>query len=194
MPPFLTFAPFQHPANYFFIDPDTGHRYRAATKKKLFEQILNYREQNRLPAIPALELVLENFWCSQPENIGKCKRLKLKRGWMQTLRGGIALLENLFYGEHNMVPPPVAEERAKICIKCPFNQAPDKGPFLKWSDEVAEAATGGKKVPQNDELYNCMVCSCPLKAKIWHKGPFDLSEDEEKRLPDFCWQRKDPTA
>lgn len=89
-----------------------------------------------------------------------------------------------------MVSEDVAKRRAKICMGCPHNVFPDKGAFIEWADSMAEAATGGKRIEETDKLGNCEVCSCPLRAKIWHKGPFKLLKQEKQKLPGFCWQLK----
>lgn len=180
---------FAVPFSFCFVDPDNGHKYLANTKRELFEQIISYREQNRLDPIMGLEYVLENYWCSLPENAGKCRHIVLKRGWLQYVRGGVALLENVFYGEDGMVGDEEAERRAQICVKCPHNVFPDKGPFLAWSDSLAEAATGGRRTASYDTLGSCEACQCPLRAKIWYKGELKLSEKEKEVMRGVgCWQ------
>lgn len=185
------FLPTESPHDWYFIDPDTGREYRAASKRALFSLILNYREQNRLPTIEQLNDVLENFLCSLPENAGKCHEYQLSRGFDSYVKGGIALVQNLFFGEKNIVADEEAERRAHICIKCPQNVFPDKDLFVKWSDNLAFHSTGGKKVSVHNGLGNCGCCTCPLKAKVFHKGPFKLTEKEEKCIKDTtvpCWQ------
>lgn len=186
---FTKFKPFASPKRYVFVDPDTGHSYSGKDKKELFFTILSYREQNNLPPIEALDTVLENYWCSLPENTGLCERVKLRRGWLPTIRGGVALLENLFYGKGNLLLPEQAEKRAQICIKCPHNVFPDKGAFIKWSDEIAEASTGGLRCASYDKLGNCEICTCPLRAKIFYKKA-QMTDEESAKAPDFCWAVK----
>lgn len=152
-------------------------------------EIISYRSQNRLPEIDELSLVLQNYWCSLPENIGKCNPQKLKRGWMQVFRGGIAVVHNLFYGEDNMVPQETAEKRAAICVICPKNVFPDKGPFLKYCDKIADASTFGRTTSLDEKLGNCAACSCVLKAKVHFGGKFKLTSEELSEMPDFCWQK-----
>lgn len=133
--------------------------------------------------------MLENYWCSLPENAHKCKSVPLRRGWFQTLKGGIALFENLAYKK--MVSPQVAEERAKICIACPHNIFPDKGAFIEWSDKIAEASTGGLTTPLSGELGNCEVCSCPLRAKIFYGGKITVTAEQREKMQKVnCWQIK----
>ena len=187
--PTLKLLPYAAPRRFIFIDPDTGYKYRAANKKDLFVQILNYRAQNRLEPIEALDLVLEHYWCTLPENAGSCETVKLKRGFMQTVQGGVALIKNFFYGEENMVGQEEADRRAKICIKCPHNFNPDKYFYEQWADEVAENSTFGKKSAHYGELFNCEVCTCPLRAKVFYKGPFVLNDEQKQKMKEVgCWQ------
>ena len=132
------FKPFKTPYRWIFVDPDTQRAYSALTKKELFNQIINYRDQNKLAPIQALEHVIENYLCSLPENASNCEPEKLKRGWMSFIKGGVAVLENIFYGEKNMVSQEEADRRSEICLQCPNNVFPDRGGFVKWTDEVAE--------------------------------------------------------
>ena len=178
--------PFSAPAKYVFRDPDDGHSYAAHTKEQLFRQILGYREQNRLPPIDALDAVLENYWCSLPENCGACEPVPLKRGWIEYLKGGVALVEDIFFGEANIVDVGDAEARAKICVDCPENVFPDKGFFMIWADNIALAARGDRHTNQDDLLGNCAVCTCPLRAKIWHKQA-TFSTTEAEKAPEHCW-------
>lgn len=188
MPAYFTrFKPFQAPHSYTFIDPDTGHRYTGKDKKELFFSILSYREQNNLPPIAALDTVLDHYWCSLPENRGKCEQFKLQRSWMQYVKGGVALLENVFYGKDNLLSPAEAEIRAKVCVGCPENVFPDKSGFIAWSDELALAATGGLRCPSYANLGNCNVCSCPLRSLVFYKKA--AAKDEEVgKLPKHCWK------
>jgi hypothetical protein len=179
---------FAAPARFVFVDPDTKYQYEAATKEKLVAHIRGYREQNRLKPIESLDIILENYWCGLPENMGKCENLpKLKRGLLQYVKGGVALIENILMKK--MVSPVEADARAKICTGCPHNIFPDKSAFVQWSDEIAEASTGGLRTELHDKLGNCEVCSCTLKAKVWFGGSLRLKPKEREMMKAVgCWQ------
>lgn len=183
----LKFSPNEVPYRYDYEDPDTGVRFVKRTKQELIQHIINYRAQNRLPVIEHLNLTLEDYWCRQKENRSKCVPVKLNRGWLATLRGALHVVENIFFGDENMVAQEEADRRAAICVQCPHNVFPDKGPFIAWSDSVAEASTGGRKSASHDMLGNCAVCSCPLRAKVFAKD-VTPTDQERQELPDFCWQ------
>lgn len=186
----LKFVPFAGPKSYQFKDPDTGYLFNAPNIHSLYNHIISYRVQNNLPLLEGLPEVVENYLCHLPENKGGCMpREKLKRGWLTTLRGGVTLLENLWYKK--TVSQEKADERAAICIQCPHNIFPDKGAFIAWADEIAEASVGDKRSKYHDELGNCEICSCPLRPKVFFEGKITLPEDQVARLPDFCWQLKE---
>lgn len=192
---FLTLKPFTPPRRYTFKDPDTGFQYAAKDRSELVQRIVTYRAQNKLEQIDHLNLVLENYWCMLPENAGACSPLRpikeIKRGFFETLKGGIALLKNVYYGEENIVSQSIADERSKICSTCPYNVFPDKTDFIAWSDELAEASVGPRRSKHHKDIGNCSVCSCPLRAKVWYKGPFSLPPaQKEQMIKVNCWQPK----
>lgn len=179
--------PFAAPARFVFLDPDTKHEYSAPSKEELIRHIEGYRTQNRLKPIESLAVILENYWCGLPENMGKCAQLPLRRGLLSYVKGGVALIENILMKK--MVSVEEAEARAKICLSCPHNVFPDKDAFVKWSDELAENATGGRRVSAHEQLGNCDVCTCTLKAKVWFGGTLRLTGAERQKMKAVnCWQ------
>lgn len=187
---FMKFKPFSAPQRYIFKDPDTGHFYNEANKQELVKAIVSYRVQNQLEPIEHLGAVLESYWCGLPENVGACQPAKpFSRGFFGYIKGGVALVKNIYYGDSNIVSADLADKRAEVCIGCRYNTFPDKGMFIQWSDEVAEASVGDSKSKYHDLLGNCEVCSCPLRAKVFYKGPSDLTTQERTQMREVgCWQ------
>lgn len=185
----LKFKPFCGPLNYSFKDPDTGFLFEAVNEAELLARIRSYRSQNNLEALDFLEATLENYLCRQPENVGGCcpRGADLKRGIFQYVKGGIVLLKRMLYSE--FASQEVADERSAQCAKCPFNVFPDKGKFLKWSDEVAEATVEGRKSSHNDELGSCEVCTCTLKPKVFYIGKEKFTGVQREKMKSVnCWQ------
>jgi len=182
------FRPFQTSADWEFKDPDTGRVHKTATQEELIKLIVSYRAQNGLDEIENLNLVLENYLCNMPLNEGKCSSFfPLKRGFIATVKGGVALLKSMMY--KSFVSQEVADGRSNICRTCPYNVFPDKGPFIKWSDTVAEGAVGNRKSKYHDELGNCEVCTCPLRAKVFYDGEIKLPDDQQEVMRKVgCWQ------
>lgn len=187
----LKFKALEAPDKFLFVDPDTGRRFQASTKEQLIKQIVPYRAQNELEPLEYLGVVIEAYMCSLPQYRHKCEPTEpFSRDILGYLSGGVALLKNAFYGRKNMVTQKAADLRASQCVFCRYNVFPDKSTFLRWSDNIAEASTRGRKSKYYNKLGNCEVCSCPLKAKVWYKGKGDkFSKEEIKMFKTVdCWQ------
>lgn len=186
---FYKFKSFEGPKQFVFKDPDTGREFKEANKKLLIDRIQVYRTQNNLEVIEFIDTVLESYWCSLPENAGKCVSVQFKRGLLGYWRGGIAILTNIAYNSFATFKE--AQARADICVTCPHNIFPDKGPFLAWADERAKHMVGDRKTTVDSKLGNCELCTCPLRAKVHIGGTsFGIDQEVNKLLPDFCWQKK----
>lgn len=187
----LQFKALEAPPGYIFKDPDTGRVFKDTTKPGIIKQIVSYRAQNDLEPLDYLGVVIEAYMCSLPRYRHQCEPAKpFSRSIFGYVKGGVALLKNMFYGETNMVNQRTADRRAEQCSTCKFNVFPDKSTFLKWSDAVAEASTHGRKSKFYNKLGNCDVCSCPLKAKVWYKGSStNLSSEDTAKFEEVkCWQ------
>lgn len=187
---FKKFRAFEAPAYWVFIDPDTNHSFSGKDKPSLLKDIVNYREQNMLEPIERLDLVVDNYLCGLPENSYKCEGYELDRRWSQYMKGGLALLKNLAFKK--FATQEEAERRSKICEKCPYNVFPDKGPFMKWSDDIAAGCVGERKTKNHQKLGSCAVCSCVLRSKVFYVGELDkFSEEDLVKLKKVgCWQPK----
>lgn len=187
---YLQFKPFSAPKVYRFKDPDTGNLFAGKTLEQVRIQVLSYRSQNQLEAIEYLPMAIEHYTCCLPENVALCEsRANLSRSVMSYLKGGIALLKNLAYNK--FATQEVADERAAACIGCPFNVFDNKGPFVKWSDDIALASVGDRKSVHHDKLGNCAICSCVLRAKVFFGDKLTLPAAEVAMMPEHCWQKKE---
>jgi hypothetical protein len=189
---FRKLKPLREPARYIFKDPDSGREFQQNTRQALINEVVNYRINNRLEAIENLNLVLENYWCSLPENIALCDVFNLKRGWTDYLKGGIALLKDSLYPADSRVTQEEAEERALICKQCPYNVRPTKTGAFQVADDVVETYLGKGTTTSSDKfLGTCSVCTCPLRFKVHVKGPFDIDHmQRDKMVKVSCWQLK----
>lgn len=186
------FKAFTGPRTFKFKDPDSSFLYESDSLQGLLSSIKSYRLQNELPPIDYLEMVVESYLCNLPEHKGDCYIIPtktLKRGFLQYIRGGVALLKNLAY--KSTVRPEVANARSLICKGCPLNTFPDRGPFITWSDNIALASVGSLRSTYHDFLGTCSGCGCPLRAKVFYNGNPHLTEEESKTMraanPN-CWQ------
>lgn len=186
----LRLRPSAAPRRYIFTDPDTNRKFKAESREALIKAIVAYRSANGLEPIKRLEIVLDHYWATLPENIGNTEIApKLERGWLAYVKGGLTMLDYLYYGEKKLVNQETADKRAKQCASCKYNIFPDKGPFIEWVDGIAKASVGEKATPYDDDLGNCEVCSCVNRAKVWYRGKFEPSEKEIKKFKEVdCWQ------
>jgi hypothetical protein len=163
--------------------------HTAETREALIKQIVQYRLNNRYTPIHDLPAVLDNYLCNLPQNAGKCRSFEpLERGLFAYLKGGIALVKSLMYD--TFVAQAEADRRSEICAGCKFNVFPDKTFFVEWSDKLAVASVGERKSKRHDELGTCEVCTCPLRCKVFHPGPFnDLTHEQVTKMKSVsCWQ------
>jgi hypothetical protein len=157
----------------------------------LCRRIRLYRAQNELEPLEYLEAIVEHYLCLRSENKGGCERRgsPLKRGLIPTLKGGVLILKNLMY--NSFASQEVADARSAICKECPHNVFPDKGPFIAWSDNIAEHTVGDRKSAHHDDLGNCGICSCPLRPKVFFTGKPQLTNEQLNEMPANCWQKKE---
>ncbi len=186
----LRLTPSAAPKRFIFQDPDTKRKFKANSREALTKAIVAYRAANGLEPIKRLEMVLDHYWATLPENIGNTEVApELGRGWLAYVKGGLTMLDYLYYGEKSLVTQEIANKRAKQCTSCKYNIFPDKGPFIAWADEIAKASVGDKMTPYDAELGNCQVCSCVNRAKVWYRGKFKPSAKEIEKFKEVnCWQ------
>jgi len=182
------FKPFLGPAQYVFRDPDTGLEYKENSKKTLIDRIRSYRLQNELPEIEFLDDVLEHFWCTLPENVGRCEGKALQLGVLPLLKAGIVVLKNFLYD--SVVRQDVAESRAAQCVGCPNNRLPENSGVKQWLDLIAINSVKGHRTKYYEKLGTCGVCECPLNMKVFYNGKIDKPTIEQQKKYDAvkCWQ------
>lgn len=160
------------------------------SKKTLLDRISIFRQQNNLPEIEFLSDVVENYWCTLPENTGRCEPKALPLGLLAAFRGGIATIKNYMY--KSFVAQEVAEERAKQCSTCKFNEMPETDGLKSWLDIITINSVASNRTSYYDKLGTCGVCQCPLNMKVFYndKIPKPDAVQREKYKSVDCWQLK----
>lgn len=185
----MQFKPFQTSTHWAFKNPENGRELKANSKGELLVLLVSYRLQNGFPALEFPDQVIDNYLCEHPSNVGRCQPIpELKRGVLAYITGGVALLKTFLYKK--FASQELADERAAVCVQCPHNIFPNKGDFVKWADSVAEASIEGRRSKYHDELGNCAICSCNMRAKVFYGDKIELTQSEYAQAPDFCWQKK----
>lgn len=101
------------------------------------------------------------------------------------------------------VNPGLAIRRARTCVKCTQNTAPNwwaknfRNPIAKviTSQLKLQAETDVKLPVDLEKVVNmCRICGCCLKLKVWtpieHIANHTTTEQLEQ-YPDFCWIKKE---
>lgn len=176
------------PLRVSFKDPDTGRKFIAKTRVELVQRIVTYRAQNELAPIENLNLVLENYWCSLPQNRHACQEATLERGWMTYLKGGLSLIKTMLFDSY--VDQKTADARSNICVTCPHNVNPNKRSWDAWVDDIVEHTIGDLRSEKHDKLFNCAICTCILKTKVFSGEKFTHSEEENNQMPEWCWAKR----
>lgn len=186
----LQFNNFASPTTFKWTDPDTKHQYTGANLKDLCQKIRSYRSQNELSELDYLETIVEDYLCRLPQHNGSCRhRGPLKRGIVKTLRGGVAVLQNMLF--KSFASQEEADRRSAICKDCAFNDFPDRDRFVKWSDSIAQMSIQDRRSKHHDDLGTCLGCLCPMRSKVFWNGPVDLKEEDKikmKAVNPQCWQ------
>lgn len=117
---------------------------------------------------------------------------ELKRGFMETLKGGIAIIVSMLYDR--FAAQEVADERAQTCLGCPLNTFYDDPTFATWCNDRAEDCVGDRKSKYHDELGVCEACTCGLRFKVFYDHPIKLTKQQKAKMQaanKSCWQVKE---
>lgn len=94
----------------------------------------------------------------------------------------------------------LAQARANTCLACPMHEHKAfwellAAPASTWAkQQIAIKNTVDLKVKREDELHVCSVCWCVLKLKVHvplKHITSTMPEEEQARLPETCWIRKE---
>ena len=95
------------------------------------------------------------------------------------------------------VAPELAQQRANVCLKCPFNQ---EKPVWELLTSAASFAIRQQlklktdlalRVNGEEDLHTCAVCLCLLTLKVHVPLKSILESSNPEGLPSFCWQIKE---
>ena len=185
------------PGGWRYIDPDTNFKFRRLYRSldDLVKHVASYREHNKLPKIPKLEMVIQDWLCSQPNMERYCKGVRvIDRTLSQYLRGARAAVKVWLQGDRAFEIEEVAETRAAMCLECRHNKKNDKDSKLhRYTDEYVQDIVGERKTSVDDKLFSCEICSCSLRPKVHISQKIvqeSLSNKERKLLEMGLWNVK----
>jgi len=158
------------PGGWRYVDPDTGFKFKKRYNSfaDLVKHVESYRNHNKLPKIPKLEMVIQSWLAEQPNMARYVHDVSVKdRSLLQYLSGAKAAVKMLWEGERAFELQVIAEKRAQMCLRCRHNK-PNKSDsdLRRYTDEYVQDIVGQRKTPFDDKLFTCEICSCALRPKV----------------------------
>ena len=184
------------PGGWKFTVTETGGEFTAFTRQTLQGKVRSHMEANgvQLP-FPfsdwfadtlCKQMNLDERWCGPTRN-------KLKEPGIT--KEAIGRFINTMWGMaktgFKLVPQELADNRSRICAKCPKNIDHSMGCFSCESIlEKVEKIARGRKTAEHDRLHYCGACSCRLTLKVLvPKDVLDAAEaGEEPKYDPGCWR------
>lgn len=165
----------------------------------LVRAVLAHYKANGIGVPPNLEEIIQDA-CCRTVGGNYCEDEKGRRNTAApgfhfdlatVVQGTLTLADWVIHGRP-IEPDAVIIARSGTCATCEFNQSPVgcngcSGDSLK---NAIEKIVGKRRLTSDTQLKSCMICGCALIAKT--RIPTDIlvrhmSEEQMKRLPDFCW-------
>ena len=196
------------PGNYRFTVPETGYRIADKhTLEELYDRVEQHYLDNKIPLPPNWrELVVDQLCRQLPEGWCYYSDGKQYEGntpvlSLENILKGItslsALATEAAAGGDPFVDQSEAEERAKICSRCYYNQRSNFcmgcGGARVILDMVGKVK-GQRKTSIDYALQNCGICGCRNDAIVHVKKNILLKGEKEEttnKRPDWCWLKAD---
>ena len=179
-----------------YYQPETDTLIEGPHYDGLVNKVANHRAANGLPLEPNWQQDIIDYMCSQVPDA--CKDKPVKEG--PTITMGQVLTFTKILGEailkgNERVEAGEAEERARVCAKCPSNVTP-AGCVpcgLSGAASLLSKFVGARQTEHDNLLKSCKHCGCLNKAQVWF--PLELlqkhmSDKVNKDLPNNCWKKK----
>jgi hypothetical protein len=219
------------PGGWMFYQPEIGWKSNPNVGfNDVVAQIISIRQANprfKLPTDrPAVENELEAYtearlrsqygeqadqWLisgAAPPNFPTLPRPRQRGGAVVAagakvgrVSAGVGLMIDWLGDGLKPVDQQLAEDRAKVCVRCPHNlpasaiQGAITGAVASGVHKLMEEKAEMKlRTSDDDKLHTCEICGCVMSLKIW--APADhikkhTPDDVLNRLPAFCWVRRE---
>lgn len=196
------------PGGWYFIEED-GTKITSHSPQDLIIQVAKYRGKNGIaPGDPTEEVTnqLCGRWVAGCNGIAaheiSATYAPVKRDWLPMAKKFLAVVNRLAKKGVALVSDEMADDRASICVNCPFNvpahqarggcQSCGKNIFNQLAEGSIEVfrktILGTKKTTYNERLQTCQKCGCDLKLKVWiPKDVLGHTAAELELMPSFCW-------
>lgn len=131
-----------------------------------------------------------SIWCKRDPKRCMSEEVMTQQNVRQTRSKALRFLIALKALVKNGLQPvekSVADERAKICSRCPHNKKTEKcGMCIATAKAITKGLIGNRQTKYDANLKQCAQCGCELKAKVH----FPITEDGVT-YPAHCWVTKE---
>lgn len=196
------------PGRFRFTVPETGYKIDGElTQQGLFDRVERHYTDNNIP-LPSnwQDLVIDQLCRQLPE--GWCYYSDGKQyegnssilsfdNIMKGITSLSALATEAASGGDPFVDQGEADERAKICARCYYNQ---KSGFCMGCGgarvilDMVGQVKGSRTTKLDYALQNCGICGCRNDAIVHVKKNILLKGEKEEttnKRPDWCWLKTD---
>jgi len=196
------------PGNYRFTVPETGYHIGGMfTISDLYDKVERHYNDNNIPlpdnwrdkVVDQLCQQLPAGWCfydDGKQHEGNDSILSFDN-ILKGVKSLAAIASNVVAGQDPFVDQNEAEERAKICARCFYNQKSNFcmgcGGARVILDMVGEVK-GSRKTSIDYALQNCGICGCRNDAIVHVKKNLLLTGEKQEttnKRPDWCWMKND---
>lgn len=184
------------PGGWRFTDPNKGEQFRGSTLEAVAAAVAEYRKfKGFLPGDPLVEIQRQicmqagpDFCKAEPGETPVYIKDKTQGITLKMAASANAALVEFAKGGFQFVDKAVANRRAEICRRCPFNRS------LGSCSCAAAYKAVEAMIPRDrrqDGISVCGACGCSLQAKVnLPQEAIKASLPADQVLPPWCWQNE----
>lgn len=198
------------PSGFSYVVPETGMtvptgRPAFTCLSDLLNDVRAHYAANRIAAPPDIAARVEDWccrrlgpdWCVTTKGVEWTRNASIPSFGLAQLKQASLTLFSWLRDDLPPVPVEQIEKRAETCLACPMHGYPSDCGGCAATEIAASVGNFivGSRVPQDEKLKACRVCSCLLRLKVRVPLPSILKHSPEAQLaalPPNCWiVRKD---
>jgi hypothetical protein len=193
------------PGSWRYKVPETNQTFSGPSEQSLIVQLQAHYRANGYP-VPSSEDLrprIEAFICAAvPDYCTGNEPARFVDGFsfhtviQGTRTFAVWIMQSIFKGGRQFVSQEKANDRAKTCMSCSFNEQPDgcTGCNSGALKTVIQVIIGARSTPYDEHLRACRICNCLLRAKCHLPFPVlynNMTDKQKSLLPAHCWLVKE---